>query len=403
MTWNVPGGSGDKDPWGSRKKPDQGLPDIDKLIRTVQQKLAGLFGGGGRDSGGGNISPGRVSGFGAGLIAFVAVVLWLSSGFYVINQGENGVELKFGRKNQVTGPGLHWRLPWPVEHVEKVNVDQVSTLSIGRRGDIGSGGGADSGFMLTEDENIVVVEFTVQYKIKDASNYLFNVRDPKSTIVQAMESASREVVGKSQLDFIITEGQLEVSDKTQKLLQEILDRYESGIQIVKVQMQKVSPPEEVKAAFDDATKAREDGARIIKEAEAYSNDILPRARGAASRLIQEAQGYKASVMARAEGDARRFTSVVNEYVKAPGVTRDRMYIETMEQVLSRTTKIMIDQKGGNNLIYLPLDRMLPHAPGMTGAGPVNELQPLPEPTDPTPSGLRERERGRDVVRDRGAR
>jgi len=401
VAWNEPGGNGGKDPWGQRRK-EQGPPDLDKILKNIRDRLSGLFGGGG---GRGTVGGGgeRFNRIGLGLIVAVAVGLWLLSGFYVINQGERGVELKFGKKNEVTGPGLHWHWPWPIERVEKVNVDQVSTLSIGRRGDKGSGGGVDSGFMLTEDENIVVVEFTVQYKIKDASDYLFNVRDPKSTIVQAMESASREVVGKSQLDFIITEGQLEVSDKTQKLLQEILDRYKSGIQIVKVQMQKVSPPEEVKAAFDDATKAREDGARIIKEAEAYSNDIIPRARGAASRLMQEAQGYKASVMARAEGDARRFTSIVGEYVKAPGVTRDRMYIETMEQVLSNTTKILIDQKGSSNVLYLPLDRMLHNASSTSGAGPVSNLQPLPEPQDTTPTGLRERERGRDVLRDRGAR
>jgi membrane protease subunit HflK len=400
VAWNEPGGSGGKDPWGQRRK-EQGPPDLDQILKNIRDRLSGLFGGGGgRGTGGGG---GRVNRIGLGLIVAVAVGLWLLSGFYVVNQGERGVELKFGKKNQVTGPGLHWHLPWPIERVEKVNVDQVSTISIGRRGDKGSGGGIDSGFMLTEDENIVVVEFTVQYKIKDASDYLFNVRDPKSTIIQAMESASREVVGKSQLDFIITEGQLEVSEKSQKLLQEILDRYKSGVQIVKVQMQKVTPPDEVKAAFDDATKAREDGARIIKEAEAYSNDIIPRARGAASRLIQEAQGYKASVMARAEGDARRFASIVSEYVRYPGVTRDRMYIETMEQVLSSTTKILIDQKGGSNVLYLPLDRMLQHASGTAGTGPVNSLQPLPEPSDATPSGLRERERGRDVLRDRGAR
>ena len=317
----------------------------DELLAAAMGPGSGGSGSGGGASGGGSE---RVNRIGLGLIVAVALGLWALSGLYIINQGERGVELKFGRKDQVTGPGLHWHLPWPIERVEKVNVDQVSTLSIGRRGDKGSGGGIDSGFMLTEDENIVVVEFTVQYKIKDASDFLFNVRDPKSTIVQAMESASREVVGKSQLDFIITEGQLEVSEKSQKLLQEILDRYKSGVQIVKVQMQKVSPPEEVKAAFDDATKAREDGARVIKEAEAYSNDIIPRARGAASRLIQEAQGYKASIMARAEGDARRFASIVSEYARYPGVTRDRMYIETMEQVLSSTTKILIDQKGGSN-------------------------------------------------------
>lgn len=404
MAWNEPGGNGGKDPWGQRRK-DQGPPELDQILKNIRDRLSGLFGGfggGGRgtDGGGGSEFVNRI---GLGLIGAVALGLWLLSGLYVINQGERGVELKFGMKDEVTGPGLHWHLPWPIERVEKVNVDQVSTISIGRRGDKGSGGGIDSGFMLTEDENIVVVEFTVQYKIKDASNYLFNVRNPNSTIVQAMESASREVVGKSQLDFIITEGQLEVSEKTQKLLQDILDRYKSGIQIVKVQMQKVSPPDEVKAAFDDATKAREDGARIIKEAEAYSNDILPRARGAASRLIQEAQGYKASVMARAEGDARRFSSIVSEYVRYPGVTRDRMYLETMEQVLSSTTKILIDQKGSSNVLYLPLDRMLRSGSATTGAGPVNDLQPLPEPQDATPTGLRERQRGRDVLRDRGAR
>ncbi len=405
MAWNEPGGNGGKDPWGQRRK-DQGPPDLDKILKNIRDRLAGLFGGGGVGDGGrgaGGGAGGRINRIGLGLIVAVAVGLWLLSGLYIINQGERGVELKFGKKDEVTGPGLHWHLPWPVERVEKVNVDQVSTISIGKRGDKGSGGGIDSGFMLTEDENIVVVEFTVQYKIKDASHYIFNVRDPKSTIVQAMESASREVVGKSQLDFIITEGQLEVSEKTQKLLQEILDRYKSGIQIVKVQMQKVSPPDEVKAAFDDATKAREDGARIIKEAEAYSNDIIPRARGAASRLLQEAQGYKASIMARAEGDARRFTAIVSEYARYPGVTRDRMYIETMEQVLSNTTKILIDQKGSSNVLYLPLDRMLQNSSGTASTGPVSNLQPLPEPSDATPTGLRERQRGRDVLRDREAR
>ena len=405
MAWNEPGGSGGKDPWGQRRK-DQGPPDIDQILKNLRDRLSGLLGGFGGGGGRGTGEGGGgefINRIGLGLIVTVAIGLWLLAGFYIVNQGERGVELKFGKKNEVTGPGLHWHLPWPIERVEKVNVDQVSTISIGRRGDKGSGGGIDSGFMLTEDENIVVVEFTVQYKIKDASDYLFNVRNPNATIVQAMESASREVVGKSQLDFIITEGQLDVSDKTQKLLQEILDRYKSGIQIVKVQMQKVSPPDEVKAAFDDATKAREDGARIIKEAEAYSNDIIPRARGAASRLIQEAQGYKASITARAEGDARRFASIVGEYVKYPGVTRDRMYIETMEQVLSNTTKILIDQKGSSNVLYLPLDRMLQNSAGGASAGPVSNLQPLPDLQDSTPSGLRERERGRDVLRDRGTR
>lgn len=391
MAWNEPGGSGNKDPWGQRRK-EQGPPDLDQLLRRLRDRFAGLFGG----KGGGDDNVNRL---GLGLILVVAFLLWMLSGFYIVQQGERGVELKFGKKNEVTGPGLHWRLPWPIERIEKVNVDQVSILRVGRGGDKGSG--TDSGFMLTEDENIVVVEFSVQYKIKDASDYLFNVRDPVSTIVQAMESASREVVGKSSLDFIITEGQLEVADNAQKLLQAILDRYKSGIQIVRVQMQKVSPPDEVKAAFDDATKAREDGDRTVKEAEAYSNDILPRARGAAARLVQEAQGYKASVVARAEGDARRFALIVNEYNKAPAVTRERMYLETMEQVFSNTTKIYIDQKAGNNLLYLPLDKLISQGSGSAATGPAAAIQPLPEASDATPAGLRDRIR--DTTRDRGAR
>jgi membrane protease subunit HflK len=390
VAWNEPGGDKGKDPWGRRK--EQGPPDLDQVFRNLRDKLAGLFGGGR----GGAEQP--INHLGLGLIVLVAIVLWLLTGFYVVNQGERGVVLQFGKKSEVTGPGLHWRWPFPMERAEKVNVDQVSTVWIGRRGEkTTSAAGADSGYMLTEDENIIVVEFSVQYKIKDASDYLFNMRDPAPTVVQAMESASREIVGKSQLDYVMTEGQLDVAEKTRSLLQEILDRYKCGIQIVAVQMQKASPPDEVKAAFDDAVKAREDEQRLKNEAEAYANDIIPRARGAAARMIQEAQGYKASVTARAEGDARRFTAIVGEYVKVPTVTRDRLYIETMEQVLSNTTKIFVDQKGGNNMIYLPLDRLMQHS-----TGPVNTLQPLPEPESSVPASP-VRERARDNVRDRGGR
>jgi len=390
VAWNEPGSSGGKDPWGRRK--EQGPPDLDQIFRNLRDRLAGLFGGGGGRPGRGDE---RVNQFGLGLISIVALALWLLTGFYIIQQGERGVELRFGRRNEVTGPGLHWRWPWPMERVEKVNVEQVSTLWIGRRGD--KGAGQDSGYMLTEDENIIVAEFSVQFKIKDANDYLFNVRDPVTTVVQAMESATREVVGKNKLDFVITEGQLEVADKTQQLLQEILDRYKSGIQVTQVKMQKAAPPEEVKAAFEDAIKAREDGERVKKEAQAYMNDVIPRARGAAARLIQEAQAYKASVMARAEGDARRFTSIVTEYAKAPTVTRDRMYLETMEQVLSSSTKIFVDQKGGNNLLYLPLDKLVPNTAAT--AGPASNLQPLPEPEIGAPV----RDRGRETSRDRGIR
>lgn len=390
MAWNEPGGNKGKDPWGKRRT-EQGPPDLDLILRNLRDRLNGLFGGGAGGDGNSNVNR-----FSLGLVVIVALSLWLLSGFYVVQQSERGVILHFGKKAEPTGPGLHWRWPYPIERVEKVNVDQVSTLWIGRHSDRSSGG--DNGYMLTEDENIIVVEFSVQYKVKDASDYLFNVRDPIATITQATESAAREVVGKSQLDFVMTDGQLEVAEKSRTLLQEILDRYRTGIQIVKVQMQKASPPEEVKAAFDDAVKAREDEQRLKNEAEAYSNDIIPRARGAAARMIQEAQGYKASVTARAEGDARRFSLIVNEYVKAPGVTRDRLYIETMEQVLSSTTKILVDQKAGNNMIYLPLDKMISRS--SAGTGPVTALQPLPEPGEsapPPPS------RARETVRERGMR
>lgn len=398
MAWNEPGGSGGKDPWGQRRK-EQGPPDLDQILKNIRNKLAGLFGGKRSGAGGETVNH-----FGVWLIVGVALVLWLLSGFYIVQQSERGVVLRFGKKSEITGPGgLHWHWPFPIEHVEKVNVEQVSTLWIGRRSDKSVGtAGADSGYMLTEDENIIVIEFSVQYKVKDPSDYLFNVRDPVSTIVQATESAVREVVGKSQLDFIMTEGQFEVADKTRVLLQQILDRYKCGIQITQVQMQKASPPDDVKAAFEDAIKAREDGDRYIQDAKAYENDIIPRARGGAARLIQEAQGYKASVTARAEGDARRFSSIEREYVKAPTVTRERLYLETMEQVLSSASKIFVDLKAGNNVLYLPLDRLVPRA-AAAGAGPVNTLQPLPEPVESSTPAAANRERARDSSRERGTR
>lgn len=403
MAWNEPGNSGGKDPWGQRNK-NQGPPDLDQVIKNIQDKLRGLFGGGGgkRTSGGGNSN---VGGFGVALVIVVALVLWLLSGFYVVQQGERGVILHFGQYNatQLTQAGLHWRWPYPIETVEKVNVEQVSTLEIGYRSGR-SGGSAlkvpKEALMLTEDENIIDIEFAVQYKVKDASAYLFNVRDPQATVLQATESAVREIVGKSTLDFVITEGRDAIGQDTRKLLQEILDRYKTGIHVVTVQMQKALPPEEVKAAFDDAVKAREDEQRLKNEAEAYSNDLIPRARGGAARMIQEAEGYKASVIARAEGDARRFSQVVREYAKAPRVTRERLYLEAMEQVLRNTTKVYVDQKAGNNMLYLPLDKLInPSAAAAATTGPVSTLlQPSSEPGDVGQTG---RDRTRDIPRSRG--
>lgn len=398
MAWNEPGPGG-KEPWGQRKK-TQGPPDLDQILKNLQERARGLFGGKGR-GGGGEGGTSKVSGLGAGLIAMVAVVLWLVSGFYIVNEGQRGVVLQFGAKTEITDAGLHWRWPFPLETVEKVNVSQVSTIEIGYRKSDKTGGTSKvpkEALMLTQDENILDIEFAVQYKIKDAADYLFNVRDIQNTLMSATESAVREVVGKSDLDFIITEGRDQVGQNTRALLQEIMDRYKSGIQIVTVQMQKALPPEEVKAAFDDAVKAREDEQRLKNEAEAFANDMIPRARGNAARMLQEAEGYKASVIARAEGDAKRFSQIVAEYAKAPGVTRDRMYIETMERVFSNTTKILVDQKAGNNILYLPLDKLVSQGATRT-AGPVNTLQPLPEPDSTAPMGARDR--ARDSQRTRG--
>jgi len=404
VAWNEPGKPGDKDPWGQRRKPGAGGPDLDRIVKNIQQKLADLFGGGSGAGGGSGSGGMRASGIGLGLIVAVALFIWLVTGFYVVNQGERGVVLRFGKKAEITDAGLRWHLPFPLEKVEKVNVEKVSTIEIGYRSNRSGGGKSKvpkEALMLTEDENIIDIEFAVQYKIKDAGEYLFNLRDPETTIAQATESAVREVVGKSTLDFALTEGRDQVSRSARELLQQILDRYKMGVQIVTVETQKAQPPDEVKSAFDDAVKAREDEQRLINEAEAYANDVIPRARGGAARLMQEAEGYKASVIARADGDARRFSQIANEYVKAPAVTRERLYLETMEQVLSSTTTIFIDQKAGNNLIYLPLDKLVPMMGEAGGAVPY--VPPLTE-AEATAAGAARggaTGRGRTDLRGRG--
>lgn len=389
MAWNVPGGNGDKDkdPWGQRRRSGAGSSDLDELIRDIQRRLSRLFGG----RGGG-------SGLGIGLILAAAVGLWLLSGLYIVQQGERGVVLRFGALHKVAEAGLHWHIPYPVESVEKVNVERVSTIEIGYRTDARAGrtNVPREALMITGDENIIDIEFAVQYRVKDAGNYLFNVRDPDMTIAQATESAVREIIGRSTLDFALTEGRGQISNDARDLLQQILNRYNTGIDIVTVETQKAQPPAEVKPAFDDAVKAREDEQRVINEAEAYANDVVPRARGAAARLLQQGEAYRASVTARAEGDAQRFSLIAREYAKAPAVTRERLYIEAMEQMLSNATTIYIDQERGNNLLYLPIDRLAPRA----------DL-PSPIPAVPPASGdggaapLRDANRGRTDVRRRG--
>ena len=366
MAWNEPGGSGNKDPWGGRND-QQGPPDLDEIIKKLQNKLSGLFGGKG---GGGSRGTGIGGAGSAGASFFLILVLavWALSGIYIVDEGRQGVVQQFGAFKQITDPGPHW-YPRFIQSVEVVNVEQVRSVNLGLR--------KDEALMLTQDENIVDIKFTVQYKVKDAREFLFNVRDPDATLRQATEGAMREIVGKNEMDFVIKDGRPQVGARTKNLIQEILDGYNTGILVTNLNLQDAQPPQQVQHAFNDAIKAREDEQRQINEAEAYSNDILPKARGAAARMVQEAEAYREQVVSRAKGEAERFTKVLVEYNKAPKVTRQRMYLETMETVLSRTHKVMIDVKKGNSMIYLPLDKIVrqagtPSSQSTTSDGVVTE-------------------------------
>lgn len=353
MPWNQPG-SGGQDPWGGGKRNSQ--PDLDEIVKSVQDKVGGLFGGGG-----GNKRGAKFGGFGMVLIPLILLIGWLASGFYTVEQGSEAVILRFGEYQETTAPGLHWHYPTPIERRIIVNIEKINTAEVGFRED--RSGRKTSvpreALMLIADENIVNVQLAVQYDIKDARMLIFNVAERAEDVVRgATESVLREVVGGSPLE-LLTEGRAVVASKTKTLLQSILDRYETGINITAVEMQDAQPPKEVKPAFDDAVKAREDKIRLKNEAEAYANDIVPRARGGAARMEQEADAYKQSIIARATGEASRFDQILAEYRKAPEITRDRLYLESMEQVLKNTSKLMIDQSGGgNNVMYLPLDQLI---------------------------------------------
>ena len=356
MAWNEPGGSGNKDPWGDRKN-EQGPPDLDEIIKKLQNKFAGLFGGGG---GGGTRGPRGGGGMGLGFIAIVVLVIWGLSGIYIVDQGKQGVVLQFGAFNTITDPGPHW-YPRFIQSVEIVDVEQVRSVNLGRI--------PDEALMLTQDENIIDIKFTIQYKVKDPRDYLFNVRDPDATLRQVTESAVREIVGKSKLDFVITEGRQDVALRAETLIQEILDSYKAGLLVVKLNMQDAQPPQQVQAAFDDAIKAREDEQRQINEAEAYANDIIPRARGGAARRIQEAEAYREEIVQNAQGESERFLKVLAEYNKAPKVTRERLYLEAMESVMANSNKVMVDVKEGNSLMYLPIDKMMQSQPRQSTSRP----------------------------------
>ena len=390
MSWNEPGG-GKKDPWSGRNK-ENGPPDLDEVIRSFQEKLGGIFGGG---SGGGDSEGGSLKSL--GFIAAGAIVLWGLSGLYIVDEGKRGVETRFGAYVSTTEPGLSWRFPSPIEQVQVVDVQNVQVIEVGYR----SGGGQGTGsvpreaLMLTKDENIVDVRLAVQYQIKNAKDFAFNVLNPAATLKQVTESAERGVIGHSTMDFVLTEGRSEIVAEIQTEIQKVMDSYQSGIIITTVNLQDAQPPEQVQGAFEDAIKAREDEQRLINEAEAYSNEVVPVARGAASRKVQEAEAYKERVIAQATGEVSRFGQLLKEYKKAPTVTRQRIYLESMEEVLSNTSTVMVDVKGGNNLLYLPLDK-LGNKTATTGT--VNNMQSGVDlqPTRIINSTTRTSSRGRDV-------
>ena len=392
------------DPQWGRKKGNSGPPDLDELWRNLNKKLNNLLkrksgGGGGEGSGGGEKpTGGKPLHFrgGIGLVAGLLLLMWVSSGFYIVNEGQRGVVLRFGKYVETTQAGLRWHMPYPVEVVESVNLSQVRTVEIGYRNNVRSKVLKES-LMLTDDENIIDIQFAVQYILKNPEEFLFNNREPESAVMQAAETAIREVIGKSKMDFVLYEGREQVAAQTTVLMQEILDRYKIGVAISKVTMQNAQPPEQVQAAFDDAVKAGQDRERQKNEGQAYANDVIPKARGNAARLMEEAEGYKQRVIVSSEGDASRFKQILVEYNKAPGVTRDRLYLDMMQQVLSSSTKILVDQKSGNNLLYLPLDKLIQTSGPSPTPAPITETPPSVAQETGLDAGARTREafRGRE--------
>ena len=354
-----------------KPRPSAGPPDLDELWRDFNRKLGGLFGSvkpGGRGGaggpggmgGGGGFQPDMKSaGIGLGLIAGVVVLIWLGTGFFIVQEGQQAVITQFGRYKSTAGAGFNWRVPYPVQRHELIFVTQIRSVDVGRDTVIKATGLRESA-MLTEDENIVEIKFAVQYRLSDARAYLFESKNPGEAVVQAAETAVREVVGKMRMDSALSEERDQIGPRVRALMQKILDRYKVGIEVVGINLQQggVRPPEQVQAAFDDVLKAGQERERAKNDAQAYANDVVPRAVGSASRLKEEADAYKSRVVSQAQGDAQRFRSVLTEYQKAPQVTRDRMYIDTMQQVYANATKVLIDSKQGSNLLYLPLDKIM---------------------------------------------
>ncbi|MDA9185573.1 FtsH protease activity modulator HflK, partial [Gammaproteobacteria bacterium] len=374
MAWNEPGNNGnDNDPWGGggRKGPEQGPPDIDEVIRSLTKKLNGVFGGGARSGGG---SSGPSGGFSGGLLAglvVVAAVIWAFGGFYIVDQAERAVVLRFGKVLDTTvQPGLHWNPPM-VDEVSLVNISELNAKTY------------DSNAMLTTDENIIDIEVTVQYRIEDPVKYVLAVQDPERSLDNAAESAIRHVVGGNFMDQILTTGRDRVADDVQQRLQDYMNNYNTGILVSQVNVVQAQPPQAVRPAFDDVIRAREDEQRAQNQAQQYSNQIIPEARGESQRQIEQANAYREEVIAEATGNASRFDQLLVEYQKAPEVTRQRLYIEAVEDVMTASTKIMIDVEGGNNMLYLPLDKIMEqNGSGLGGASSTQDLRALAEQLSP---------------------
>lgn len=344
MAWNEPGRN--RNPWGNR--PDRGAADLDEALRNLQRKLSELFGGGGGAGGGDGERPGgsaAMRGFGFGTVALVLLAIWAATGLYKVDAAERAVVTRFGKFSETTEPGLRWHIPWPIEARQIVNVESVEGFS-------------DQTRMLTSDENLVDINIAVQYRRAEPVSFLFNVRDPEATLSEVSESAIREIVGRSQLDFVLEQGRQEITAKTRDLIQRTLDAYKSGIEVTTVNLQGVSVPEQVQTSQRDAIKAREDKERLGLEAQAYANDILPKAKGSAARQLEDAQAYKARIVADAEGEAARFASLLEAYERNPAVTRKRLYFETVEGVFGSSNMVLMDTKGDGNVLYVPLDKML---------------------------------------------
>jgi membrane protease subunit HflK len=388
-----------------------GPPDLDELWRDFNRKLSGLVGGkgggsrnngsgdgGGNSNGGGpNFQPDMKSaGVGVSLIAGIVALIWLGSGFFIVQEGQQAVVTSFGKYSHTADAGFQWRMPYPFQAHETVNFTQLRSKEVGRNNVVAATGLRDSS-MLTQDENIVDIRFTVQYRLKDARAFLFENRDPEDAVTLASESAVREIVGKSKIDSVLYEQRDAIAADLVKSVQNQLDRLKAGIVVVNVNVQSVQPPEQVQAAFEDTLKAGQDGDRLKKEGLAYASDVIPKAQGTSARLREEAEGYKAKTIAEADGDARRFSSVLAEYQKAPAVTRDRMYIDTMRQVYSNVSKVMIDSRSNSNLLYLPLDKLLQQS-NVTSVAPTTPAPSVPETSPSTGSAdarSRDNQRGRD--------